>query len=59
MARDRGTLASARVAAELLAIAPALVEDLIRSGAVRTERIDGKLFVSLDDVERAARGVLR
>jgi hypothetical protein len=50
-----GPLASARAAADLTGMPRPELDDLIRRGAVRTERIGGKLYVDLDDAERAAK----
>ena len=49
-----GPRVSTRVAIDLTGIDPRDLENLIRSGAVRTERIGGKLFIDLEDTERAA-----
>jgi hypothetical protein len=53
---DRGTLASPRAAADLLGLAPSLVESLVNFGAVYSERINGRVYVSIGDLEREARG---
>jgi hypothetical protein len=50
-----GPLASARAAADLCGIDPAELDTVVRTGAVRSERIKGRLFINLDDAERAAR----
>jgi hypothetical protein len=51
-----GPIVSLRVASELTGTPPARLADLVRSGAVRSERIKGRVYVSLDDAERVARG---
>ncbi len=42
-----------RVACEMSSLDARELDRLIRSGAVRVERVDGKLLVALDDVEQA------
>jgi hypothetical protein len=49
-----GPLASLRAAADLTGIDPRELDALVRIGAVRSERIKGRLFVSLDDAARVA-----
>ena len=51
----RGPRVSPRVAADLIGISPPELDALIRRESVRTERIGGKVFVDLDDAERAAK----
>jgi hypothetical protein len=48
-------LVSARAAADLAGIPLPRVLSLVRAGSVRSQRIKGKQFVSLSDVDRAAR----
>jgi hypothetical protein len=50
-------LVSARVAADLAGVPLPRVLSLVRAGSVRSERIKGALFVSLSDVDHAARDV--
>jgi hypothetical protein len=50
-----GTYVSPRVAEELTGTPEPDVRTLIGSGAVRAERVRGKVLVRLEDVEAAAR----
>ena len=52
-----GTLATIRATSNLTGIPLTCLEDLIRSGALRSERIKGETFVDIDEAERVARGV--
>src|ERR1019366_8543211 len=54
-----GHLASKLVACDLLNIGMRELDALIQSGRVRTERIKGRLYVDLGDVERNAGQPLR
>jgi hypothetical protein len=49
-----GPLVSPKVAADLAGIDPGELDALVRTGAVRSERIKSRLFVNLDDAERLA-----
>jgi hypothetical protein len=49
-----GPLVSPKVAADLAGIDPGELDALVRTGAVRSERIKGRLFVNLDDAARVA-----
>lgn len=55
--RPPGPRVSPRAAAFLIGIPQPELDDLIRRGVIRTERIGGNVFLDLDDAERPARGV--
>jgi hypothetical protein len=50
-----GALVPRAVAAELLGVPVDTVDDLIVAGAARVHRIRNRLYVDLDDLERAIR----
>lgn len=50
-----GPLASPRCVADLAGLSVSRVLELVRAGTVKAERIRGAVFVSLDDVDAAAR----
>jgi hypothetical protein len=54
-ASDPGPFVSHRLASELSGLPPAALADLIQRAAVRTVRIQARVYVSLTDVDRAAR----
>ena len=51
-----GPLATLRAASDLTGSPRERLESLIRSGALRTERIKGETFVDIDEAERVAGG---
>jgi excisionase family DNA binding protein len=54
--RPPGPRVSPRTAADLTGIPRPELDDLIRRGVIRTERIGRRVFLDLDDAERAAKG---
>lgn len=48
-----GPLVSPRAAADLIGTPRHKLDELIQRGAIQTARIKGKLFIALDDAERA------
>ena len=51
-----GPLARLRAASDLTGIPRERLESLIRSGAIRTERIKGETFIDIDEAERVEMG---
>ena len=56
MKHTPGPLATLRAASDLTGIPRERLESLIASGKIRTERINGKTFVDIDEAERVEMG---